>query len=446
MQLKSSKKKKSGGFFTLFTFLFFLALVGVGLFFMFNDQDAPLVVALPNVESAVAMDATIAVEIGDEKSGLKVVTISLVQGENVFDVYSEIFTDQPQTLVQEIALSEYDLEEGAFTVEVEARDASFSKILSGNEANVSLAFTLDTTLPEISYITSPPAIRRGGTGLIKFSASDDVATVGVNVGEYFFPAYLDDDGNYFCLFPFPYYLDTSNYDPRIFAEDNAGNVLDVDLPVVAVNHVFPDDAVHISESFLELKDSELRRISPSDEPALDLYIRVNNEVRAENALTILEVSKDTADTFYWEGAFQRQPRSASQANFGDSRTYMYEGTRIDFQYHLGIDLASVREDIIQASNRGRVIFADYLGIYGYTVILDHGCNLQSLYSHMTDMHVEVGEIVEKGHDLGTTGVTGLAVGDHVHFGILIGGIPVQPLEWLDANWLESNITSRLEEE
>ena len=57
--------------------------------------------------------------------------------------------------------------------------------------------------------------------------------------------------------------------------------------------------------------------------------------------------------------------------------------------------------------------------------------------------VNPGDEVKAGQILGKTGTTGMAVGDHVHFGVLVGGIPVTPIEWLDAKWVQSNITRRL---
>ena len=51
--------------------------------------------------------------------------------------------------------------------------------------------------------------------------------------------------------------------------------------------------------------------------------------------------------------------------------------------------------------------------------------------------------MKAGDIVGTTGVSGLAGGDHLHFGVLVGGVPVQPLEWLDSSWVKNNITSRL---
>ena len=90
-----------------------------------------------------------------------------------------------------------------------------------------------------------------------------------------------------------------------------------------------------------------------------------------------------------------------------------------------------------------MIFADYLGIYGNTVILDHGLGVFSLYSHLSQIGIEVGAIVDKDQGIGESGATGMAGGDHLHFSILVNGILVDPLEWWDAKWLDLNIASYL---
>ena len=132
-----------------------------------------------------------------------------------------------------------------------------------------------------------------------------------------------------------------------------------------------------------------------------------------------------------------------KANFGDSRTYTSGGKKIDHQVHTGLDLASVARAEVPAANAGQVIFAEELGIYGNIVVIDHGLGLMTLYSHLSEFRVKPGDNVKPGQVVGTTGTTGLAAGDHVHFGVLVSGVAVQPLEWLDAKWVQSNITNRL---
>lgn len=173
-------------------------------------------------------------------------------------------------------------------------------------------------------------------------------------------------------------------------------------------------------------------------------MKINNEVRISNEKTLLEIGKNTSPTMLWSGAFKRLPGSASKASFGDQRTYMHNGTKIDEQTHMGQDLASVAHAPIPAANDGKVVFAEPLGIFGNLVVIDHGLGLQSLYSHMSEIQTNVGATVKKGDIIGLTGTTGLAGGDHLHFGILMHGIQVQPLDWLDPKWIKNTITDRLD--
>jgi len=135
--------------------------------------------------------------------------------------------------------------------------------------------------------------------------------------------------------------------------------------------------------------------------------------------------------------------AANMAKFGDHRVYLYKGKQIDEQVHLGVDLASLANSPVPAANNGRVIFADRLGIYGLTVVLDHGQGLASLYGHLSKIEVSPGQDVVKGASIGFTGQTGLAGGDHLHFSVLVNGVFVNPVEWWDSHWIEDNITRKL---
>ncbi len=437
-----AKKKSSTSFVTIFFTASFIALVAAAAYFLFYDQEQPIVTLTPSQDGSVSLSKNFVLDIKDEKTGLKSVVVTVKRDGNSMDIINTNFIDRPKNYKVEFNLENTKLPNGDFTLEIRADDASYAKIISGNTVTSTYSFTMDIDAPTISVLSPAPNIKRGGSALITYKVSEHPVKTGIYVDELFFPAFKYED-NYVCLFPFPYNYNSSNYIPQIMAEDKAGNITKSKLIANIQNRIFPDDIVKISDKFLETKEAEFRKILPSDEPTLELYKRINTEVRKENDQLIRDISWETAPTFYFTKAFIRQPKSASMANFGDSRTYMYNGEKIDFQYHLGIDLASVKEDIVRCSNKGKVIYTGYLGIYGNVVIVDHGRNLQTLYSHLTDIHVKEGDMVDVNSDLGTTGISGLAVGDHVHFAFLVGGIAVQPVEWLDAVWVRNNITSRM---
>lgn len=94
---------------------------------------------------------------------------------------------------------------------------------------------------------------------------------------------------------------------------------------------------------------------------------------------------------------------------------------------------------IVSSNAGTVIYANENGIYGSMPIIDHGLGLYSLYGHCSQILVKEGDKVKLGQVIARTGVSGLALGDHLHFGLLVQGIEVRPIEWFDASWIRKNI-------
>ena len=116
---------------------------------------------------------------------------------------------------------------------------------------------------------------------------------------------------------------------------------------------------------------------------------------------------------------------------------------LDRQTHLGFDLARVVNSPVVAANKGKVLHAGPLGIYGNCIILDHGMGVQSLYGHLSSIAVKVGDTVEKEQEMGKSGMTGMAGGDHLHFGLFLQGVPVNPTEWWDEKWIREHVLDRL---
>ena len=135
--------------------------------------------------------------------------------------------------------------------------------------------------------------------------------------------------------------------------------------------------------------------------------------------------------------------AAPMALFGDKRTYVYKKSAIGTSTHMGVDLASTQNAPVEAANNGIVVYTGYLGIYGNTVMIDHGVGIFSHYSHLNAIAVKVGQKVSKGDQIGASGATGLAGGDHLHFGMLVGHKFVNPIEWWDPHWIQDNVEKKL---
>ncbi len=171
---------------------------------------------------------------------------------------------------------------------------------------------------------------------------------------------------------------------------------------------------------------------------------MNEKLRKANEDQIVAVTRKATPQLLWKGAFAQLSNSKVEANFADQRTYVYNGEPIDTAYHLGYDLSVTKQYPIEAANSGTVAFAGPLGIYGNCVILDHGLGLFTLYGHLSSIGVKAGDAVQKLQVLGKSGETGLAGGDHLHYGVYLAGVAVLPVEWWDGKWIADNITPKLE--
>jgi len=235
----------------------------------------------------------------------------------------------------------------------------------------------------------------------------------------------------------------------VYARDAAGNEA-----VAPLDHrVFPKPFAH---SRIEIDDRFLQRVVPaiaSATPDMALstappdlvasFLKINGDLRRRNDQTLIDLSQKTTPEMLWKEAFQPLGNAKVEAKFADSRTYMYQGKEIDHQVHLGFDLAVTMHIPVVASNRGVVVYAGNLGIYGNCIVLDHGLGVQSLYGHLSAIDVKVGQTVNKGQEMGRSGMTGLAGGDHLHFTMLVDGHPVNPVEWWDPKWMQDRVFRKI---
>lgn len=116
--------------------------------------------------------------------------------------------------------------------------------------------------------------------------------------------------------------------------------------------------------------------------------------------------------------------------FGKRRLYYIENKLSFVRFHRGIDFKGKRGDPVIAPNHGVVVFADMRITTGNTLVIDHGQGVFSLFFHLSSFEVEAGNFVEKGEKIGEIGATGIVEGPHLHWGLWVNGIYVDPLDWL----------------
>lgn len=420
-----------------------LGVLGFGVYTFLDDMDGPQIVMTPDT-GRVSPSQEITLTLTDAKSDIRSVVVSVRKNTQTLVVFERGFSTPSRRQTASFNLKNAGLRDGTFDLEIVARDTAFAGFGKGNSTTRIWPMRLDTQPPRVKVRTLSPALRRGSVTAIAYTVSEDVSHTGIQLGELFFPAFQQPNGLYYCFFAFPYHFTKNQFKPEIVARDLAGNESRSRVIVNAMERNYRKDTLNISDNFLDSKMPAFAALVPEATTNLERYVQVNNKVRLSNEKTLREVAKKTSPIMLWQGAFKRLPGSAVKANYGDHRTYMHNGVKIDEQTHMGLDLASVKHAAVPAANQGKVVFAGDLGIFGNLVIIDHGLGLQSLYSHMSEIHVQVGDEVKQGDTLGLTGVTGLAGGDHLHFGMLMGGLQVQPIDWLDRNWIKNTITDRLE--
>lgn len=435
-------------------FFLFIIVVSLGMAFVYLEREQPLIDLLEPV-SLIGNSKEVSFVVTDRKSGVSAVNVVVRQGKLEKEVFSrEIerkgFGPSPgMKRLQEkftVKAKGMALQDGSAEIIIRARDYSWWGVGQGNKAELVFPVVLDTLPPKVSRMDSPRYIKPGGAGIVTYKITEPVKEHGVMVNGHFHPGFalVGKEEIFAALIGLPHDM-TKVADAHVRVMDEAGNVGKSPFGMILKKSGVKKDRINVSDGFLQLKLPEFTQYYPEMVGTdVDKYLHVNRKVRQANYEIIKDVCSSSVPEQLWHGKFQRMGRSVTKAGFADQRTYYYKDKEIDNQVHLGIDLASVRHAEVGASNRGKVVFADYLGIYGNTVVIDHGLGLFSLYSHLSQIGVVAGDLLEKGEMLGATGTSGMAGGDHLHFSILINGILVDPLEWWDSHWLDINIISYLQ--
>jgi murein DD-endopeptidase MepM/ murein hydrolase activator NlpD len=302
--------------------------------------------------------------------------------------------------------------------------------------------------PSLAVTSTRTYVRQGGCEAVVYRVGSTSARDGVSAGEWFFPGFPlpgGDADERFALFAVPYDVADASI-VRLTAEDEVGNVAEASF----LDQFFPRplnrDTIRVSDGFMERVVPAILSQTPEldeRESLLASYLAINNELRAANAETLKRLAAESRAEFLWSRPFLAMPNAKVMSRFADRRTYLYEGREVDRQDHLGYDLASVRMAEVPAAGSGVVVLARYFGIYGNAVVIDHGFGLQSLYGHLSSVAVTEGQSVERGEAVGKTGATGLAGGDHLHFSMLLQGLPVDSKEWWDGHWIRDRIEGKL---
>ena len=312
------------------------------------------------------------------------------------------------------------------------------------------------TPPTLAVLSQFHFINQGGAEVVVYQVNPADVASGVRVGELEYPGVAATGAGIANAAPglrvafFPFLFNQSPSTPvSLWARDEAGNVAQASLDSKVNAKQFRKSTIPLDDPFLQkvvpaiLQNTPDLKVTDAND-LLASYLAINRDLRQQNNDTIRTIGRTkTAKEILWRGPFRQMTNSAVEAGFADERTYTYKGKPVDKQVHLGFDLASTQNAPILAANRGTVVFAGFLGIYGNCVIVDHGMGLQSLYAHLSSIGVQEGQSVEMNAELGRSGQTGLAGGDHLHFTMVLHGEFVTPVDWWSTQWIEDRVMRKL---
>ncbi|OPX27090.1 MAG: peptidase M24 [Campylobacteraceae bacterium 4484_166] len=453
MVIYERRKKKKFGKIVLLILL--VMIIGAGFYIKFSPKFEHFV---PNITINKTIywnfKNKIKIKIEDQ-SAINSYKVTYDDGQNSIVLAQEIVKKNKNIIHLEIdppKIEMFDIQKNA-TLTVEATDKSSWNFLKGNKAVVKADVIVDTQRPQISLLSHSNSIRYGGSAVAVVQIDDEnlekkYLQFGDKQKFELYPFYKKN--HYIALFAWP--IDFKDFEVvNVVAIDKALNITKTKVPLYIRKLDIKYDDINIPKSFIKTVSTDVLQSSQMSVPD-DLekrFIKQNKELRAKNIETIKKISRKLSNkkliyNFNIE-AFKRLKNSKTTAGFAQRRSYFYESNKINEAWHLGMDWASVRNASINISNSGKVIFVGYLGIYGDSVIVDHDIGLSTIYAHTSKTFVNVGDKVVKNQKIANTGTTGAVLGDHLHFGVLVQGIEVNPIEWMDQNWVDTRILNIIQE-
>lgn len=135
---------------------------------------------------------------------------------------------------------------------------------------------------------------------------------------------------------------------------------------------------------------------------------------------------------FWRGPFVRPNRGPLTSGYGIRR--YYNGVFAKDYYHRGVDYAGAVGSPVVAPAPGKVALigrvAQGFKLHGNTIGIDHGQGVTTIYLHLSQIRVKEGDFVQTGQVIGAVGATGGVTGPHLHWGLYVNGLSVDPAPWL----------------
>ncbi len=191
---------------------------------------------------------------------------------------------------------------------------------------------------------------------------------------------------------------------------------------------------YTKEQSIGLQDGEILRISKGDYRFEQINVDSSKAKPNEANQQRIKEEREEANKIYgiysrghlWDKPFIHPTKSKITSEYGSARVFNGEIR----SYHSGTDFRAAIGTPIYASNSGKVVIAKERFLAGKSVVIDHGEGIFSMYYHCSEIKVKVSDRVERGELIALSGNSGRVSGPHLHFGILVRGVQVDPLDFI----------------
>lgn len=227
-----------------------------------------------------------------------------------------------------------------------------------------------------------------------------------------------------------YVNDIMGYDKEILDElQTIQDTIQEKTDEIAENHAEQQAVVDIQKEKLSEMESvvaQKKAIWASYESDLAKYEKLVKANEANDAAILRQMNASASKTTVYTGNGKFTwpvPASSRISSEYGYRTSPISGKR---EFHNGLDIPAPYGSAIVATEAGTVTYSGWMNGYGYTIIIDHGSGITSLYGHNSSLVAKKGQKVSRGQTIAKCGSTGWSTGNHCHFTISKGGSSVNP--------------------
>lgn len=438
------------------------------LWLTFLENGRPEILILESPRGVGLAPTVMGLTVSDEGAGLDEIVVRARQRNRKKELFRQKYKRDAHATVS-IPISKEDgfFLEGDAEIEIKAFDKSFWS----NTAITTIPLKVDFKKPTVKVLSSQHNIRQGGSQLVLYKAEDAQLNFhGVKVGSETFlgfparglDANLKDQDIFAAFFSVPLSQEQSPT-IKVFAEDEVGNGTSTAFYHKILPTPIRPERIRLTDSFLNESvlgvyranlegmqkwAAEIGETIPQPLPAeelsptklLDVFKFLNNNLRNWSNLELKRLMAKQRSNRLWEGAFI-PAKGTIRSAYGRKVFFDYQNETVDSIIQNAYEILS--NGSVEACNNGIIAAITDVGIYGKTIVIDHGLGLFSTYSWLGESTVRLGQEVRAGELIARIGKSGMYRDGSYLFQLRLSGIAVDPREWWDKSWYYAHVIDKV---